>query len=123
MEMVKRVKEFFTKDKEVKEIKRQMDNIRISPIALESYRVFVRGNQDLDENTLTLKLKRNWLIGSTTSRKANGYERRCLGNLIIHSYNIDGVTFIKALYNRKGSARAYVINEELKEKINKIYNL
>lgn len=124
MEMVKRVKElFFTReDKEILEIKREMDNIKITDLALESYKNFVRGNQDLDNEVLTNKLKRNFLVGNVTSRREH-YVRKTYGNMIMHCYTVGDEVIIKSLYNRKGYNRDYKINEELKEKIDKIYNL
>lgn len=124
MEMVKRVKElFFTREsKEVLEIKRDMNNIKVTDLALDSYRNFVRGNKDLDNETLTNKLKRNYLVGNVTSRKEH-YIRKTYGNMIMHCYTVGDEVIIKSLYNRRGTARDYKINKELKEKIDNIYNL
>lgn len=125
MEVLRRVKEFFTKENIYdEEIKKNMREIRVSKLAIENFRTYVKGNNELSDEVLELKLKRNWILGTITLKHENGhYVRKIYGNLILHAGIDNGVATIKNVYNRKGRPRYYEVDEFKKARINKLYGL
>lgn len=97
-----------------KKVLNQLEKIEISDIAMDQYRLCVRKNKNESIDTLTNKLKRNFILGE----KTNDYTSR-YGNLyIFHKDNK-----ITKIFNEKGGVANFSIDKKLKSELDYILGL
>ena len=89
---------------------------------IEKYRNDVRGNSNDSDLTCILKLSRNFYSGQQI-HKDNKYITIAYGCLHIYYDRINQTIFKVTNYKEYSCEKIGIINEELKEKLNKLYKI
>ena len=82
--------------------------------AVQNYKKYVKGNEDVSDEICKLKILRNWYAGTQTSEVTVRY-----GNLIIRKHpNRD---LIIRVFNSE--TQSGYVNLEIKKELNKLWNI
>lgn len=102
----------------------EMDKINVSKKALNQYKSYVRNNAKESDERAINKLKRNFLVGEHISANSDNTFTVRYGNLYIRGFNYkDGTVEINTIYNQKGRCTKFVIDNKLKNKIDKLIEI
>ena len=96
--------------------------VHIPSRVMEKYRSDVRGNTKDSDMTCILKLNRNYYSGQQI-HKDNKFMTVAYGCLHIHYDRINQTILKVTNYKEYSCEKIGLINEELKEKLNKLYKI
>ena len=104
--------------------------IDVDESVYDKFRKYVKGHKSDSDLTIKKYITRDWILSEDTSYEVmNHYpqphiiETRQYGNLVIKCKKTEYESRIISIYNRKGKKLDFNIDEELKEKLNKIMRL
>lgn len=102
----------------------EMDNINVSKKALYKYKRYVGDNYTESDKRALNKLKRNFLVGERMNANNDGTFTVRYGNLYISGVNYkDNTVEINEIYNQRGKCTEFIINNKLKNKIDKLIKM
>lgn len=101
----------------------EMDKINVSKKALYKYKRYVGGNYNETDERAISKLKRNFLVGEHICTNNDTLIVK-YGNLYISGLSYkDGTFEINDIYNQKGKCTQFIIDNKLKNKIDKLIEI